>query len=224
MTMLGRRISRVTPLHFSNGLFLATMSFGGSLGGANGFVELSYGTTVALEQSIDRAYATTTSKLVDLMTKKFGLWDHLNAFKKYILLGQGDFIALLMESIGYQVPCFTLKSPCSPRVDGRRDSLDRPANTLYRHNLTATLESAIRGSNAQFDSPEILRRLDARMLELSHGELGWDVFTLEYKIEPPLNVIVTPKCAREYLKVCNLPQAAHSRLVAIVAGVRVAEG
>jgi hypothetical protein len=79
--------------------------------------------------------------------------------------------------------------------------LDRPANTLYRHNLTATLESAIRGSNAQFDSPEILRRLDARMLELSHGELGWDVFTLEYKIEAPLNVIVTPKCAREYLKV-----------------------
>lgn len=41
------------------------------------------------------------------------------------------------------------------------------------------------------------------MLELSHGELGWDVFTLEYKIEAPLNVIVTPKCAREYLKVPN---------------------
>jgi gamma-tubulin complex component 3 len=35
------------------------------------------------------------------MKVKFGFWDHLNAFKKYILLGQGDFIALLMESIGY---------------------------------------------------------------------------------------------------------------------------
>jgi gamma-tubulin complex component 3 len=84
-----------------------------------------------------------------------------------------------------------------------RDSLDRPANTLYRHNLTATLESAIRGSNAQFESPEILRRLDARMLELSHGEIGWDVFTLEYKIDAPLDVIVTPYCARQYLKVFN---------------------
>jgi gamma-tubulin complex component 3 len=59
---------------------------------------------VALEQSIDRAYLTTTSKLVDLMKNKFGLWDHLNALKKYILLGQGDFIALLMESIGYAAP------------------------------------------------------------------------------------------------------------------------
>lgn len=84
-----------------------------------------------------------------------------------------------------------------------RDSLDRPANTLYRHNLTATLESAIRGSNAQFESPEILRRLDARMLELSHGEIGWDVFTLEYKVDAPLDVIVTPYCARQYLKVFN---------------------
>jgi gamma-tubulin complex component 3 len=69
-------------------------------------VELEYGNTVALEQSIDRAYVTTTSKLVDLMKNKFGLWDHLNAFKKYILLGQGDFIALLMESIGYLPPLF----------------------------------------------------------------------------------------------------------------------
>jgi Gamma tubulin complex component C-terminal len=64
-------------------------------------VDLSYGNTVALEQSIDKAYLATTSKLVELMKSKFGFWDHLNAFKKYILLGQGDFIALLMESIGY---------------------------------------------------------------------------------------------------------------------------
>lgn len=67
----------------------------------NAKTELSYGNTVALEQSIDKAYLTTTSKLVELMKSKFGFWQHLNAFKKYILLGQGDFIALLMESIGY---------------------------------------------------------------------------------------------------------------------------
>ena len=41
------------------------------------------------------------------------------------------------------------------------------------------------------------------MLELSHGELGWDVFTLEYKVAPPLDVIVTPYCATQYLKVFN---------------------
>ena len=41
------------------------------------------------------------------------------------------------------------------------------------------------------------------MLELSHGEIGWDVFTLEYKVDAPLDVIVTSYCARQYLKVFN---------------------
>ena len=63
-------------------------------------------------------------------------------------------------------------------------SLARPANALFRHNLTTTLEAAIQSSNARFDPPDVLRRLDARMLEYSHGEIGWDVFTLEYKGEP----------------------------------------
>jgi len=41
------------------------------------------------------------------------------------------------------------------------------------------------------------------MLELSHGEIGWDVFTLEYKISPPVDVIVTPFGSKQYLKVFN---------------------
>ena len=69
-------------------------------------------------------------------------------------------------------------------------SLSKPANTLYRHNLTATLETAIRGSSSATDHPDVLRRLDARMLEFSHGEIGWDVFTLEYKVDPPVDVVL----------------------------------
>ncbi|KAK6507183.1 Microtubule-nucleating Tub4p (gamma-tubulin) complex component [Arthrobotrys musiformis] len=145
--------------------------------------ELSHDDYASLEQNIDEAYKTTMERLMHLMNKKFNLFEHLCALKKFLLLGQGDFIALLMESLS--------------------SNLDRPANTLYRHNLTAQLEHAIRGSNAQFESQEVLRRLDARMLELSHGEIGWDVFTLEYKIDPPVDVVVTPYGSREYLKVFN---------------------
>ena len=114
---------------------------------------------------------------------KFRLHDHLLALKNYLLLGQGDFVALLMELLA--------------------SSLDRPANSLYRHNLTSMLETAINGSNAQFAIPSVLRNLDARMLELSHGEMGWDVFTLEYKVESPLDVIVNAYTTRQYLKIFN---------------------
>jgi gamma-tubulin complex component 3 len=145
--------------------------------------ELKYGDNATLSLSIDEAYKTVMERLISLMETKFALFSHLEALKKYLLLGQGDFIALLMESLS--------------------SNLDRPANSQYRHTLTAQLEHAIRNSNAQFDSPDVLRRLDARMLELSHGEIGWDVFTLEYRIDSPLDVIVTPWASKQYLKVFN---------------------
>lgn len=81
-----------------------------------------------------------------------------------------------------------------------RPNLARPANTLYRHNLTATLESAIRSSSAQHDSSDVLRRLDARMLEYSHGEIGWDVFILEYKVDSPIDTVLDSESIEKYLK------------------------
>jgi len=145
--------------------------------------ELRYGDTATLETWIDEAYKTTMQRLMQLMTTRFHVFDHLQALKSYILLGQGDFIALLMESLAA--------------------NLDRPAGAQYRHTLTAQLEHAIRGSNAQYDSDEVLRRLDARMLQLSHGDIGWDCFTLEYKIDAPVDVVVTEWGNRQYLKVFN---------------------
>jgi len=145
--------------------------------------ELKYGDTATLETWIDEAYKTTMQRLMQLMSTRFHLFDHLQALKNYILLGQGDFIALLMESLAA--------------------NLDRPAGAQYRHTLTAQLEHAIRGSNAQYDSDEVLRRLDARMLQLSHGDIGWDCFTLEYKIDAPVDVVVTEWGNRQYLKVFN---------------------
>ncbi len=145
--------------------------------------ELRYGDTATLETSIDKAYKATMARLTHLMDSKFQLFEHLRALKKYLLLGQGDFIALLMESLSA--------------------NLDRPAGSQYRHTLTAQLEHAIRGSNAQYDSPDVLRRLDARLLELSHGDIGWDVFTLEYKVDAPVDVIITPWASKKYLTIFN---------------------
>ncbi|KAI9715539.1 MAG: Microtubule-nucleating Tub4p (gamma-tubulin) complex component [Chrysothrix sp. TS-e1954] len=145
--------------------------------------ELHYGDTASLISSIDEAYRTTMAQLISLMTSKFKLIEHLTALKKYLMLSQGDFVALLMESLA--------------------SNLDRPANSQYRHTLTAQLEHSIRNSNAQYESEDVLQRLDARMLELSHGEIGWDVFTLEYKIDAPVDVIVTPHASKQYLKVFN---------------------
>lgn len=134
-----------------------------------------------LERSITLAYSLASTRLLTLFFTRFHLLDHLRALKSYLLLSKGDFVSLLLESLG--------------------PSLSRPANTLYRHNLTATLETALQGSSSSADQPDILRRLDARMLEFSHGESGWDVFALEYKVDAPLDTVLSPSAMESYAKI-----------------------
>ncbi|KAF4550452.1 Gamma tubulin complex component C-terminal-like protein [Elsinoe fawcettii] len=144
---------------------------------------LSFSDPTTLQSSINAAYKETTARVLELMSNKFHLFDHLSALKKYLLLGQGDFIAILLESLA--------------------SNLDAPANAQYRHHLTSALDHSIRNSNAQYEAPDITRRLDARMLELSHGEIGWDVFTLEYRMDSPLDVVVGAWAQKQYLKIFN---------------------
>ncbi len=41
------------------------------------------------------------------------------------------------------------------------------------------------------------------MLEYSHGEIGWDVFTLEYKVDAPIDTVLDPTALVQYLKLFN---------------------
>ncbi|GAA5965313.1 hypothetical protein JCM3765_007161 [Sporobolomyces pararoseus] len=144
---------------------------------------LEYADMASLERSISLAYSTASQRLFELFFDKFKLMDHLRALKDYLMLGKGDFCEILMEQLG--------------------PSLGRPANTLYRHNLTSTLETAIRGSlpPASLATPHslsILRRLDARISDFQQGEVGWDVFLLEYKVEAPLSTVLDPRSLEDY--------------------------
>ncbi|KAL7419580.1 Microtubule-nucleating Tub4p (gamma-tubulin) complex component [Cryptotrichosporon argae] len=143
---------------------------------------LKYSDLAGLERSIDDAYSGASKRLLEIFYDKYNLMDHLRALKSYLMLGAGDFAELLMEAL-------------APR-------LSKPAISLYRHHLTSDLESAIRASNAQYDSPDVLRRLDARILEFTHGELGWDCFALEYRVdEAPLNAVLDAKSMDGYERV-----------------------
>lgn len=41
------------------------------------------------------------------------------------------------------------------------------------------------------------------MMEYSHGEIGWDVFTLEYKVDSPVNTVLDTDSMMNYLKIFN---------------------
>uniref|UniRef100_W5LGC3 Tubulin gamma complex component 3 n=1 Tax=Astyanax mexicanus TaxID=7994 RepID=W5LGC3_ASTMX len=137
----------------------------------------------AFQSKIDAAYFETSKYLLDVLNKNYQLLDHLQAMRRYLLLGQGDFIRHLMDLL--------------------KPELARAATTLYQHNLTGILETAVRATNAQFDSPEILKRLDVRLLEVSPGDTGWDVFSLDYHVDGPIATVFTRDCMSHYLRVFN---------------------
>jgi len=136
-----------------------------------------------LLETVQQLYNCTARHVMDIMYGKFQLMSHLAALRKYMLLGQGDIMRYLLDLL--------------------EPELCHPATQLYPHNLAGILETAIRGSNSQYEDQQILERLDVRLLEIQAGDTGWDVFSLDYKVTGPIGVVFTPDIMTQYLMLFN---------------------
>jgi gamma-tubulin complex component 3 len=130
---------------------------------------LRFGGEAALQDIVYKLSASIDAKLLNLVMSRFYVQTHLLALKKFMLLGQGDFVTCLMDGVGPE--------------------LKRRANQLFRHNLTGILEGALRASNAQFEPSYVLDRIGIRLLEATAGDSGWEIFSLDYAIDAPLNAV-----------------------------------
>lgn len=137
----------------------------------------------ALRAEVGRAAEAVNRRLMRAMLERYRIEDHCLALKKYLLLGQGDFIQHLMDLLHAE--------------------LDRPAKQLYKHSLVNIVSHAIRGSNAQYEDAELLDRISVRMLKASDGDCGWDVFSLDYVTSSPIDVVFTDRAIGSYLQVFN---------------------
>ncbi|KAM4091113.1 hypothetical protein ACJW30_09G114200 [Castanea mollissima] len=144
---------------------------------------LGYGETDALESLVDEAAKRIDKHLLDVIHIQYKFKEHCLAIKRYLLLGQGDFVQYLMDIVGPE--------------------LSEPANTISTFKLAGLLETAIRSSNAQYDDPDILDRLRVKMMPHGTGDRGWDVFSLEYDARVPLDTVFTESVMARYLKIFN---------------------
>lgn len=122
-------------------------------------------------------------KLLEVLFLNFHLEKHLDFLKRYLLMGQGDLIQNLMDNLTTE--------------------LNKPASQIYRHQLMGYLETAIRTSNTQYHSSEFVNRLEIKLLEASPGDTGWDIFSLDYRVDSPLNTIFHNDIMRKYLRIFN---------------------
>ncbi|KAG6743894.1 hypothetical protein POTOM_052597 [Populus tomentosa] len=144
---------------------------------------LGYGETDALETLVVEAAKRIDKHLLDVMYTRYKFKEHCLAIKRYLLLGQGDFVQYLMDIVGQE--------------------LSEPANTISSFQLAGLLESAIRSSNAQYDDRDILDRLRVKMMPHGTGDRGWDVFSLEYDARVPLDTVFTESIMARYLRIFN---------------------
>ncbi|XP_050227169.1 gamma-tubulin complex component 3 [Mercurialis annua] len=144
---------------------------------------LGYGETDALETLVDEAAKRIDKHLLDVMHTRYRFKEHCLAIKRYLLLGQGDFVQYLMDIVG--------------------PDLSEPASTISSFKLAGLLESAIRSSNAQYDDRDILDRLKVKMMPHGSGDRGWDVFSLEYDARAPLDTVFTESVMARYLRIFN---------------------
>ncbi|CAJ1461509.1 unnamed protein product, partial [Effrenium voratum] len=127
---------------------------------------------------VERAALETNERLVKLLMDHYCLGEHALALRRFLLLGQGDFIESLM--------------------DAAQEELNADAKKVHRHQLMAVLDMALRQSNAQFCAADVLARLGVKLLSPSAGERGWDIFLLDYSINSPLHVVFTPAAMQKY--------------------------
>ncbi|XP_053948328.1 gamma-tubulin complex component 3 isoform X1 [Anastrepha ludens] len=125
-----------------------------------------------LHSTIDAIYLNTSKRVLDIVMGPHKLLEHLQAMRRYLLLGQGDFIGILMENL--------------------KCELDKPAKELYSYDLSSIMDAAIRSTNAQYDDPEILNHLDVRLLTPCDGDVGWDILSLQYTVRGPLATMLEP--------------------------------
>ncbi|XP_042149058.1 gamma-tubulin complex component 3 [Ixodes scapularis] len=150
------------------------------------------------QQFLDQTYQERNRRVLAVLGSQFKLKEHLQALRQFLLLGQGDFVRHLMDVLDEQ--------------------LSQPAVKLYQHSLSESVAEALRSTNAQFVDPEILERLEIKLLETNPGDVGWDVFSLFYRVDGPIASVFTPYSMSVYLRLFNhLWRAKHMEYVTTAA-------
>ena len=117
------------------------------------------------------------------VVEKFQFMDHFKMIKNYLLLGQGDFMNTLMENL--------------------QTELSQTASKIFKHNIALIIESTKTSTSAQNQDKEFLDRVGVKLLDPEPGAIGWDIFSLDYRLDSPLTTIFNREIMLKYLTIFN---------------------
>jgi Gamma tubulin complex component C-terminal len=109
--------------------------------------------------------------------EKSGIMSHLNFLRRTMFMKRGDLIENLITAL----------TPI----------LDLPANDVYFHNIMPAFDDVYRKSNLKNTQDQVL---GVKLLEPGHGDIGWDIFCIEYKFPEFLQHIFDPNTSLKLLR------------------------
>jgi len=147
---------------------------------------VSYTNLETLQTLAENASSKVDLRLIQIMTKKFSLPLHFKALRRYILLGQGDFVQSLLDCL--------------------KPELDKEMSKVSEVVVMGCIRAAMHSSNAMYDDEDVLERLCMKRMGTFTTQSGWDVFALDYRIDAssPLSTVIPPTTMTEYQKVFRL--------------------
>lgn len=147
---------------------------------------VSYTNLETLQTLAENASSKVDLRLIQIMTQKFALPTHFKALRRYILLGQGDFVQSLLDCL--------------------KPELEKEMSKVSEVVVMGCIRTAIHSSNAMYDDEDVLERLCMKRMGTFTTQSGWDVFALDYRMDvsSPLSTVIPATTIAEYQKVFRL--------------------
>ena len=131
-------------------------------------------------EMIDSQYFEILSFLTQIIQGDNQMFIHFCNFKRFYFMETNEFIDALM-------------------IKGQ-NVLNESSVNISSTYLSKVLQEAVQISSVK--NSEYLNRLDSRLLNPQHGNLGWETFTIEYKIDDlPMSYLFEGKQQLKYLKI-----------------------
>ncbi|RCK59232.1 Spindle pole body component SPC98 [Candida viswanathii] len=136
--------------------------------------------TNEIMELINSQYHEILSFLTQIIQGDNRMFTHFCNFKRFYFMETNEFIDALM-------------------IRGLNVFNDSAVNISSTY-LSKVLQEAVQISSVK--NSEYLNRLDSRLLNPQHGNLGWETFTIEYKIDDlPMSYLFEGKHHLKYLKI-----------------------
>ncbi|XWS57244.1 hypothetical protein CRYUN_Cryun09bG0157700 [Craigia yunnanensis] len=162
---------------------------------------MTFGSNHQYLECVKAAYEFASGELLSLIKEKYDLIGKLRSIKHYLLLDQGDFLVPFMDIAREEL----LKKHDEISVEKLQSLLDLALRTTAaaadpcHEDLTCCVErSSVLKGLSRLKDLEIRNVSDSNDLEEPMSITGLEAFSLSYKIQWPLSIVISRKALTKY--------------------------